>query len=133
MSKILFCSSVEGISVVVSAGFEALNKLPVFMLGNNFSKCRDAAFYCLFLQDTAVRETAVKFIFVTLRVTEPLAYGDALLEQCCPAGSKTGRRQEIGHEAMKIQASEQELAFHRVYFIDLACRNSLCSHEILSP
>lgn len=48
--------------------------------------------------------------------------------------SKTGRRQETGHKGMKMQASEQELSFHNVYFIVLACRNSLflSSHEILS-
>lgn len=34
--------------------------------------------------------------------------------------SKTGRRQESGHKGMKIQASEQELPFHNVYFIVFA-------------
>lgn len=37
ISKILLCSSVEGVSLVASAGFEAVNKLPVFLLGNSFS------------------------------------------------------------------------------------------------
>lgn len=99
-----FYSSVEGISLGVSAGFEAVNKLPVFLLGNNFSVYAE-----ILLFNACFCKTLLKWFkllsFLSLShwgwqshwLIVMHSWGNVVLLR-----SKTERRQEIGHEGMKM-------------------------------
>lgn len=104
ISKILLCSSVEGISLVGSAGFEAVNKLPVFLLGNTSS-----VYAVILLFNACFCKTLLKCfqLLSILSLSHWRRHSPWLMVTHCWSSavllrSKIGRRQEVGQEGTKI-------------------------------